>query len=59
MATEMLFGMIRSVSLYRKDSDRLEDLARLVTTVFLRGISAACASQPTSRVPSMRRLATR
>jgi AcrR family transcriptional regulator len=59
MATEMLFGMIRSVCLYRKDSDRIEDLTRLVTTVFLRGIGASRAAHSSSRVPSMRRLATR
>jgi hypothetical protein len=51
--------MIRSVCLYRKDSDRIEDLTRLVTTVFLRGIGASRAAHSSSRVPSMRRLATR
>jgi AcrR family transcriptional regulator len=56
MAAEMLFGMIRSVCLYRNDSDRIEDLARLVTAVFLRGVGRP---QPASRVPSMRRVAAR
>lgn len=59
MAAEMFFGMIRSVSLYRKDSDRIEDLARLVTNVFLRGIASPRAAQPSTRGPSIRRLATR
>jgi AcrR family transcriptional regulator len=59
MAAEMLFGMIRSVCLYRKDSDRVEDLARLVTTVFLRGVAPAPRLQPSTRVPSVRRPATR
>lgn len=38
LAAEMLFGMIRSVCLYREETDRVEDLARLVTAVFLRGV---------------------
>jgi AcrR family transcriptional regulator len=38
LAAEMLFGMIRSACLYREETDRVEDLARLVTTVFLRGV---------------------
>lgn len=40
LAVEMLFGMIRSVCLYRDEAARLEDLARLVTKVFLDGIRA-------------------
>lgn len=59
MAAEMLFGMIRSVALYRKDSDRVEDLAHLVATVFLRGVAPSRGLQPSTRVSSMRRLATR
>jgi AcrR family transcriptional regulator len=59
MAAEMLFGMIRSVCLYRKDSDRIEDLARLVTRVFLRGIAPSRSAQPSARVASVRRLETR
>ena len=35
---EMLFGMIRSVCLYRDESARLDDLARLVAAVFLSGV---------------------
>jgi AcrR family transcriptional regulator len=39
LAAEMLFGMIRSVCLYRDESDRLGDLARLVKEVFLHGVA--------------------
>jgi len=38
LAVEMLFGMIRSVCMYRRANDRVEDLASLVTDVFLRGV---------------------
>jgi AcrR family transcriptional regulator len=38
LATEMLFGMIRGVCMYRADGDRPEELTRLVTTMFLSGI---------------------
>jgi AcrR family transcriptional regulator len=38
LAVEVLFGMIRSVCLYRAEGDRPEDLTRLVTTIFLRGL---------------------
>lgn len=41
LAAEMLFGMIRSVCLYRDATDRIEDLARLVRTVFLSGVLQA------------------
>lgn len=40
LAVEMLFGMIRSVCLYRDDSARIDQLARLVATVFLSGVRA-------------------
>ena len=39
LAAEVLFGMIRGVCIYRSDSDRPEDLTRLVTAVFLRGVT--------------------
>ena len=39
LAAEMLFGMIRSVCLYRDESDRLGDIARLVKEVFLHGVA--------------------
>jgi AcrR family transcriptional regulator len=39
LAVEVLFGMIRSVCLYRADSDRPEELTRLVTAIFLRGVT--------------------
>ena len=38
LAVEMLFGMIRSVCMYRREDDRVEDLAALVSGVFLRGV---------------------
>jgi AcrR family transcriptional regulator len=38
LAVEMLFGMLRSVCLYRRDDDRVEDLAALVSGVFLHGV---------------------
>jgi len=38
LAVEVLFGMIRGVCVYRAESDRPEDLSRLVTAIFLRGI---------------------
>ena len=41
LAVEMLFGMIRSVCLYRDDRAKPEQLARLVTCTFLSGVRAA------------------
>ena len=38
LAAEMLFGMIRSVCLYRDDSAHIDDLARLVARIFLGGV---------------------
>jgi AcrR family transcriptional regulator len=38
LAVEALFGMIRGVCVYRGDSDRPEELIRLVSTLFLRGL---------------------
>ena len=40
-AVEMLFGMIRAVCLYRRESDRIDDLTRQVTTIFLHGVLPA------------------
>ena len=45
LAVEMLFGMIRSVCLYRDESARLDDLAKLVTGVFLGGVRRAQAQR--------------
>ena len=45
LAVEMLFGMIRSVCLYRDESARIDDLARLVARVFLSGVRAGGAAQ--------------
>ena len=39
MAVEILLGMIRAVCIYRAESDRPEELTRLVTTMFLRGLA--------------------
>jgi TetR/AcrR family fatty acid metabolism transcriptional regulator len=38
LAVEVLFGMIRGVCVYRGESDRPEELTRLVTAIFLRGV---------------------
>lgn len=38
LAVEALFGMIRAACLYRADSDRPEELIRLVTGIFLEGV---------------------
>jgi len=38
LAVEVLFGMIRGVCVYRADNDRPEDVTRLVTSIFLRGV---------------------
>lgn len=40
LAVEMLFGMIRSVCLYRGSRDKPTGLARLITQTFLNGITA-------------------
>ena len=39
LGVEVLFGMIRGVCVYRAESDRPDDLTRLVTAVFLRGVT--------------------
>jgi len=39
LGVEILFGMIRSVCVYRAESDRPEELTRLVTGIFLRGVT--------------------
>lgn len=44
LAVEMLFGMIRSVCLYRDDRAKPDQLARLVTRTFLSGVRAAAAA---------------
>ena len=38
LAVEVLFGMIRAVCVYRAESDRPEELTRLVTALFLHGL---------------------
>ena len=40
LAVEAFFGMIRAACLYRAESDRPDELARLITTIFLRGVTA-------------------
>jgi AcrR family transcriptional regulator len=57
LAVEMLFGMIRSVCLYRDQAARLEDLARLVTRVFLDGIHASNRRPVARPAPAARRRA--
>jgi hypothetical protein len=46
LAVEMLFGMIRSVCLYRDDRAKPEQLARLVTRTFLSGVRAVDTRGP-------------
>jgi hypothetical protein len=41
LAVEMLFGMIRAVCLYRDETARMDDLAKLVTRLFLTGVRGA------------------
>lgn len=59
LAVEMLFGMLRSVCLYRNENDRADDLARQVTTVFLSGILPAPGTARTSPAAGRRRPPTR
>ncbi len=51
LAVEMLFGMIRSACLYRDESARPDDLARLVTRTFLGGVRAAFQPRPSRAAP--------
>ena len=46
LAVEALFGMIRGVCIYRGDNDRPEDLTRLTTALFLRGIGLETVAAP-------------
>ena len=46
LATEVLFGMIRGGCMYRAESDRPDDVARLVTQIFLTGIAQPAAGAP-------------
>jgi len=46
LAVEALFGMIRGVCTYRADNDRPEELTRLVTALFLRGLHLDAVSAP-------------
>ena len=55
LPVEMLFGMLRSVCLYRDESARIEDLARLVATVFLNGVRSASQPRMARRKPVERR----
>ena len=51
LAVEVLFGMIRGVCVYRAESDRPEDLTRLVTTIFLRGVAGEARGAPSRARP--------
>jgi AcrR family transcriptional regulator len=57
LAAEMLFGMIRSVCLYRRESDRIEDLTRQVTGIFLRGVMPEAGTVRQRRASAPRRSA--
>ncbi|HVM95096.1 MAG TPA: TetR/AcrR family transcriptional regulator [Candidatus Acidoferrales bacterium] len=54
LAVEALFGMIRSLCVYRADSDRPEELTRLATHIFLRGLGAATAEGRSRRARTFR-----
>lgn len=54
LAVEMLFGMIRSVCLYRRETDRIEDLTRQVTNVFLNGALSAAVTTRQRRASAPR-----
>ncbi len=49
LAVEALFGMIRAVCTYRADNDRPEELTRLVTALFLRGVQVEPTARPAQR----------
>ena len=51
LAVEVLFGMIRGVCVYRAESDRPEDLTRLVTAIFLRGVAGEARGAPSRARP--------
>ena len=55
LAVEMFFGMLRAVCLYRDESGRVEDVARLVTQVFLNGVRTARRPLAARRRPLARR----
>jgi AcrR family transcriptional regulator len=57
LVVEMLLGMIRSVCLYRDESARIDDLARLVTRVFLNGVRDAQGQRLPRPAPGERRRA--
>lgn len=57
LAVEMLLGMIRSVCLYRDESARIDDLARLVARVFLNGVRDAQGLRMPPPLPAERRRA--
>lgn len=61
LAVEMLFGMIRAVCLYRHESDRVEDLTRRVTHLFLNGVLRAPGTthQRRASVPRLSAIARR
>ena len=54
LAAEMLLGMIRSVCLYRDESARIDDLARLVARVFLSGVRRPAPVEPRRAVAGKR-----
>ncbi len=45
LAVEAFFGMIRGLCIYRAEGDRPEELARLVTTLFLVGLRGDTAAK--------------
>ena len=51
LAVEVLFGMIRAVCVYRAESDRPEELTRLVTALFLHGLIGDTGAAPNRTRP--------
>jgi TetR/AcrR family fatty acid metabolism transcriptional regulator len=54
LAVEALFGMIRGVCVYRADSDRPAELARLVTQMFLDGLGGTSLPAATGSLQVVR-----
>jgi hypothetical protein len=56
LAVEMLFGMVRSICLYRGPRDTLDSLSRLITDTFLNGVASTAGPRLAAerRQPSLR-----
>jgi TetR/AcrR family fatty acid metabolism transcriptional regulator len=54
LAVEALFGMIRGVCVYRAERDRPAELTRLVSDIFLHGLTKGDHAQPASKLKVVR-----